>query len=335
MIQAVWGLMDVRALRRYQFIRRNDFVAAIAAMIGVLALGPLYGLLVAVGLAVLGLVYRSSRAEMDIMGKVPDEKAAWGSICDHPERRTIDGILVVRLDAPLFWANASEIHDRVIATVDEHPGTQALLLDLEATSQLDTTSIDMLEQLLSRLHEQGIELYLVRVFYSARQVLAKAGFIDLLGEDHMWHSISAGVRAAKDVYGVGRPASLDGYARPIPDAADDDVVTDERIAVDHPQATTGATRYCPASRDPARAEKAARKAARPRRPEGGSRHRRGLGREMCAERPPDPRTAHIGRAPRMCAVRWVDAAFGARLGVAAVVGGLPARAWWLLASPGG
>ncbi len=114
-IQAVWGLMDVSALRRYQSIRRNDITAAIAAMIGVLVLGPLYGLLVAIGLAVLGLVYRSSRVETDVMGKVPGEKAAWGSLTDHPERRTYDGILVLRLDVPLFWANASEIHDRVLA----------------------------------------------------------------------------------------------------------------------------------------------------------------------------------------------------------------------------
>lgn len=196
-IQAVWSLMDVSALRRYQSIRRNDFTSAIAAMIGVLVLGPLYGLLVAIGLAVLGLVYRSSRVETDVMGKVPNEKAAWGSLTDHPERKTYDGILVLRLDVPLFWANASEIHDRVLATVEEHPGTRVLLIDLEATSQLDTTSIDMLELILTQLREHDIDLYLVRVFYRARLTLAKAGFIEQLGEDHMWHSISAGVRAAR------------------------------------------------------------------------------------------------------------------------------------------
>jgi MFS superfamily sulfate permease-like transporter len=196
-IQAVWGLMDVSALRRYRSIRRNDFTSSIAAMVGVLAFGPLYGLLVAVGLAVLGLVYRSSRVETDVLGKVPSEKAAWGSLTDHPERKTYDGILVLRLDVPLFWANASEIHDRVLATVDENPDTHVILLDLEATSQLDTTSIDMLELLLARLRERDIDLYLVRVFYRARLTLARAGFIEQLGEDHMWHSISAGVRAAR------------------------------------------------------------------------------------------------------------------------------------------
>jgi MFS superfamily sulfate permease-like transporter len=228
-IQAVWGLMDVQAVRRYRFIRRNDFVASVAATLGVLAFGPLYGLLVAVGLAVLGLVYRSSRAEMDVMGKVPEEKAAWGSITDHPERRTIDGIIVLRLDAPLFWANASEIHDNVLAVVDADPHAQVLLLDLEATSQLDTTSIDMLELLLAQLRERHVDLYLVRVFYQARKVLARAGFIELLGDDHMWHSISAGVRAAKSA------THLEGKAHAqLADDPDglDYSTDDERIAVD-------------------------------------------------------------------------------------------------------
>ncbi len=230
-IQAVWGLMDVSALRRYQSIRRNDFNAAMAAMIGVLLLGPLYGLLVAVGLAVMGLVYRSSRADLEVMGKVPDEKAAWGSIRDHPERRTYDGVVVIRLDAPLFWANSAEVCDRVLDSVDADPDVRALVLDLEATSQLDTTSIDALELLLERLKERDVELYLVRVFFRARSVLARAGFIEALGPEHMWHSIAAGVRAAR------KDAALKGksHAQPEEEDSDDDTST-ERIAVEETDA---------------------------------------------------------------------------------------------------
>ena len=72
-----------------------------------------------------------------------------------------------------------------------------MLVDLEATTQLDTTSIDALELLLQRLQDRGIDLYLVRVFYQARQTLARAEFIERVGEEGMWHSISAGVRAAR------------------------------------------------------------------------------------------------------------------------------------------
>jgi SulP family sulfate permease len=197
-IQAVWGLMDLPALQRYLRIRRNDFNSAVAALVGVVLFGPLNGLLIAIGLAVLGLVYRSSRIDLDVMGKVPGEKAAWGSIDQHPERRTYDGIMVIRLDAPLFWANATATSDGVLALVDAaDEDVHALLLDLEATSQLDITSTDALEALHEALQQLGVDLYLVRVFYRARRTLARAGFIDTLGEDRLWHSISAGVRAAR------------------------------------------------------------------------------------------------------------------------------------------
>lgn len=221
-IQAVWGLMDVPALRRYRSIRRNDFNAAIGALLGVLILGPLYGLIAAVILAVFGLVYRSSRVDIEIMGKVPDEKAAWGSLRGHPERKTYDGLLVVRLDAPLFWANATEVIDRVLETVDRHPDTRIVLLDLEATSQLDSTSIDAMELLLHRLQEREIGLYLVRVFYRARRVLARAGFIERLGEDHMWHSISAGVRAARDAENLTAKPRAQFIDEPDDDSDDDE-----------------------------------------------------------------------------------------------------------------
>ena len=235
-IQAVWGLMDTAALKRYRWIRRNDFISAIAAMIGVLLFGPLYGLLIAIGQALLGLVYRFSRIDLEVMGRVPDEKAAWGSIRNHPERRTYDGIVVVRLDAPLFWANASDACDGVLARVQEAgDDVRAVLVDLEATTQLDTTSIDALELLLQRLQDRGIDLYLVRVFYQARQTLARAEFIERLGEERMWHSISAGVRAAR------KAAELHGRAHPQWATVSDDDEADasadvsgaaERIAVE-------------------------------------------------------------------------------------------------------
>ena len=227
-IQAVWGLMDVAALRRYKQVRRNDFTSSLAALVGVLQFGPLYGLLTAIGLAVLGLVYRSSQIDMEIMGKVPDEKAAWGSIRNHPERMTYDGVLVIRLDAPLFWANAAQIADGVLAEVHAAEDIHAVLLDLEATSQLDTTSVDALELIRTRLEERGVELYLVRVFYQARQVLGRSGFIERLGEARMYHSISAGVRAARKDLGIN------GKAHPQDVGEDEDL--DESIAVEQESA---------------------------------------------------------------------------------------------------
>jgi len=96
-----------------------------------------------------------------------------------------------------------------------------VVLDLEATNQIDTTSADTLAALLTDLRARGIDLMLVRVFYAVRRVLRRSGFEEMLGKDRMWHSISQGVRAAKKL----RPEAVAGE-QPDYDAGD------ERIAVD-------------------------------------------------------------------------------------------------------
>ncbi len=201
-VHAVWGLMDVGAMKRYAHIRRNDFSAAIAALVGVLVLGTLYGLLTAIALSVIGLVYRSTRVEIEVMGRIPAEKAAWGSLTRHPERRTIDGILVLRLSAPLFWVNAATVEHKVMSKVATAPATQVVILDLEATNQLDTTSADTLSALIAQLRASGIDVLLVRTMHEVRGVLRRTGVLDELGEDHMWHSISQGVRHARRTFGI-------------------------------------------------------------------------------------------------------------------------------------
>ena len=227
-INAVWGLMDVSAIRRYASVRRADLVAAVAGLIGVVVAGPFYGLVGAVGLSLLAIVYRSARLDIDVMGKIDGEKAAWGSVTRHPERRTFAGVLVLRPDAPLFWANAAHLKDIVMSNVHEAGEIRAVVLDLESTNQMDVTSVDMLTELLLDLRGEGIELYLVRVFQRVRKVLKNAGFIALIGDDHMWHSMSAGVRAARDEAKRRRNEPLEPAAD---DGLDSYNAGEERIAV--------------------------------------------------------------------------------------------------------
>lgn len=134
---------------------------------------------------------------MEVLGKIGDEKAAWGRMRGHTSRKTVPGVVVIRLDVPLFWANATEIESRMLAELENWPDTHALVLDLEATSQLDTTSVDMLEHLHAELAADDIRLYLARVMHRVSEVLARSGFLDTLGDEHIWHSISQSVRAAR------------------------------------------------------------------------------------------------------------------------------------------
>jgi high affinity sulfate transporter 1 len=230
-VNAVWKLMDFPALGRYARVRRNDIVAAVVAAVGVLAFGPLNGLLLAVAGSVLGLVYRSSRVDVEVMGEVPHEKAAWGGVRHHPERSTYPGVVVLRVDVPIFWVTAAPVHDSVLALVESAPGTRAVVLDVEATNQMDTTSADALADLLATLRKRGVDLYLVRVMWPVRRALRRSGLAAELGDDHMWHSISQGVREARRVHGLrGLPAHEGAPLDDEPLAADHE----EHIAAHQP-----------------------------------------------------------------------------------------------------
>ena len=196
-VHAVWGLVHPRRFQRYRAIRRNDFIASIVALVGVLVAGPLNGLIIAIGQSLLGLIYRSMQVHIDEMGKVPGEKAAWGAIAHDPNRKRVSRICVLRPDGPLFWANAAEVITRIEHLVSERPDARALLLDLEATNQLDTTTAERLVEMVKRLREHGVEVYFVRIFGNVRGVLQRTGVLELTGEGRLWHSISAGVKAAK------------------------------------------------------------------------------------------------------------------------------------------
>lgn len=215
-IHAVWGLMDVAGLRRYARIRRNDLVAALGALLGVVVFGTLPGLAIAVGLSLLGLVYRSSRVEVEELGRLSGEKAAWGALRRHRSTRTVAGLVVLRLDAPLFWVNAARVEEEILAIVESEPQTRAVILSLEATDQLDSTSADAVRSLLVRLHRRDVDLYLVRVHLEARRVLKRAGLREAIGDAHLWRTISQGVRRARADHGLGKAGEpLPEGARPL------------------------------------------------------------------------------------------------------------------------
>jgi sulfate permease, SulP family len=124
---------------------------------------------------------------------------------NHPERTTIPGILVLRMNTPVFWVNAAGVQDAILHEVDAAPDTKALILDMGATHQSGVTTADMLSELREQLIERGVDLYLVRVRWPVRSVLRRSGFRAQLGESHLWHNVAQGVRVARRHHGIERP----------------------------------------------------------------------------------------------------------------------------------
>ena len=118
-----------------------------------------------------------------------------------------------------------------------------MVLDLEATNQMDVTSLDALADILHALRDRDVDLYLVRVMSPVRRALKRSGLMAQIGEDHLWHSISQGVREARRTHDlVGYPAIPGGVfdsewlpglgEEPLEAVAD----SEERIVPEEPEA---------------------------------------------------------------------------------------------------
>lgn len=188
-------LIDVAGFRRLMGFRRREFLLALGCLAGVLALGVLYGVLVAVGLSVVELLSRVARPHDAVQGLVPGV-AGMHDIEDYPQAHTIAGLVVYRYDSPLFFANAQDFRRRALAAVaEESTPVRWFVLNTEANVEVDITALDSLEALRKELTERGIVFALARVKQDLRAELDAYGLSASVGEEHIFPTLPVAVAA--------------------------------------------------------------------------------------------------------------------------------------------
>jgi len=193
-VRAVWGLIDMKALHRFAGIRGADALPALAALVGVLVLGVLPGLGVAVGLSLAILIYRASRPHPALLGRVPNQ-TTYSDMARHPENETFPGLLVYRLDGQLFFANAGFAVDRLNELLSvTQPPPRVVIWNLESTTDVDVTAVESLVRLVRDLRDSGRDIVFARAGSAVVDVFARSGLLDLLGEDHLFLTVDAAVR---------------------------------------------------------------------------------------------------------------------------------------------
>ncbi|CAM2989683.1 SulP family inorganic anion transporter [Prescottella defluvii] len=180
-IAAVIELVDIAALRRlygvwterlgsiYGHAARADFAAAVAAMAGVLFFDTLPGLVIGIGVSMLLLLYRASRPQVAALAKEGD---LWVDAARHPDLPTRDDLLVLRVEAGLFFANCDHVKQRIEAMCTDR--TRVVVLDAETSPYVDVTAAEMLMQLRDSLGRRGIELRVARDIGQFRDTLRKS-----------------------------------------------------------------------------------------------------------------------------------------------------------------
>ena len=191
-ISAVAHLIDLEEFKRLYRVRKPDFWLAVVCMMGVLIVDVLPGLIIAVVISLLVLVYRASRPHTATLGRVAED--TYRDVERYPEAETIAGLVIFRFDAELFFANANVFRDTVrqLVAASEPPAT-ALLIDAEGITDLDTSAADTLEELRSELASTGVELVMARVHGRVRDMMRRSGLEESIGQDQIYATVRAGV----------------------------------------------------------------------------------------------------------------------------------------------
>ncbi|KIF00709.1 sulfate transporter [Streptomyces sp. RSD-27] len=194
-VYAAVRLVEVGQFRRLAAFRRRELLLALGCTLGVLALGILYGVLVAVALSVIELLARVARPHDAVEGMVPG-LAGMHDIDDYPTARTIPGLLIYRYDSPLFFANAEDFHRRALAAVDaQTEPVHWFVLNTEANVEVDITALDAVEALRSELVQRNIVFALARVKHDLRTPLDAYGLTSAVGPDRIYPTLPTAVAA--------------------------------------------------------------------------------------------------------------------------------------------
>jgi SulP family sulfate permease len=197
-IFAVSHLMKVREMRTFYRLVPREFWLGMLTLGGVVVFDVLPGLGLGVGASILLLVYRESRPQISVLGEDPEHPGAFVDVRRHPGAVPTPGILVVRPNAPLFYANAQSVRDTIEGLAAATEGVHTVILDLDANDEIDITSADSLNRLVESLECDHIRLALAHVHQSARDVAGHAGLISRIGPDQILPNVAAAVAWARD-----------------------------------------------------------------------------------------------------------------------------------------
>ena len=192
-IGAALSLVNLRALRRYARARPSSLVLSLVASLGVIALGVLQGIVVAIFLAVLLFFRRNWWPHGAVLGR-SDTVEGWHDVADLEGPTEVPGVLVYRWEAPLFFANAGAFRQQVRKLVQAREPAW-VVIQCEAITDIDVTAAEMLEQLDTELNAAGRHMAFVELRSRLQDLMRRHGLFETLDRDHFYPSIDTALHA--------------------------------------------------------------------------------------------------------------------------------------------
>jgi sulfate permease, SulP family len=173
-------------------IRRTEFTWALTAFAGVALLGTLKGIIVAIVVSLVALAYQSVDPPVHVLQRKPGTNVFRPRSVDHPEDETFPGLLLLRLQGRIFFANAEHIAEKIRPLVDEMKPT-TVILDLSGVSDVEYTALKMLTEAEERQRERGISMWLVGLNPEVLAMVQRSSLGKTLGRHSMYFNLETAV----------------------------------------------------------------------------------------------------------------------------------------------
>ena len=199
LIKSALGLFDLRALGALRRVSPGEFRLCLLTLLGVVTVGVLPGVIVAVMAALGQLLVRASQPHDAVLGRIPGTND-YGDMTKYPGAESFPGLVIYRFDASLVFFNADHFKARVRSIVRNAPApVRTFVLDAGSIPQLDTTGTAVLDDLRSDLERAGTAFAVAAAKSPIRTMLERTGFASRIGADRLFPSVHAAVMALRKI----------------------------------------------------------------------------------------------------------------------------------------
>ena len=215
-IVASLSLADIPGTVRLWHQRREDFLVAVAAFLGVVLIGVLAGIAIAVALSIVSVFRHAWWPYQAVLGRVQD-LPGYHDLTAYPDAEVLPGLVLFRFDAPLFFANARTFRDQIRMLASTEPAPSWVVVAAEPITDVDTTAADMLKDLDEDLNRVGVSLVFAEMKDPVRDKIERYALTRTINPEHFFPTIDAAVTAFRQRTNTswtshGRPDGRGGHA---------------------------------------------------------------------------------------------------------------------------
>ena len=188
------GLVNPAEMAAIRRVRTMEFRWALVACLGVMVLGTLKGIVVAIVVSLAGLLWLTNDPRVDEIRRKPGTNIFRPRSPEHPEDEMIPGLLIARPEGRLYFANAANVGGKLRALV-ETSSPQVILLDCSAIPGFEYTALKMLVEAEERLNSEGTELWLAALNPEVLDLVRRTPLAERLGRERMFFTVEQAVDA--------------------------------------------------------------------------------------------------------------------------------------------